>query len=226
MLPNIGQSLYAGFKTDPHRTGYRIPSLCGTAVTDLRDVVNLAYKDVCRTLIRIGRDPQQSAAFKHVAVGFIRELLAAPSSSQSEFDEWHDRCCRRCLKVTGAATVHYGQAQKLVNMALKYLYNEFAHYRGVCNHLGYPDGNLEWYFHLPIDSQIRDHLAANYGFVHPRKVAWSKWDCDHYLAFQTELRERLNPAYKPLEIDYLLWNAPNASISHLIGVRGVPDPTA
>ena len=124
------------------------------------------------------------------------------------------------------ATVHYGQAQKLVNMALKYLYNEYAHYRGVCNHLGYPDGNLDWFFHLPIDKQIRGHLAANYGFTHPRNVAWSKWDRGHYLAFQTELRMRLNPAYKPLEIDYLLWNAPDASISHLIGVYCTPDPTA
>lgn len=225
-MPNIDRSLNTGFKSDPQKSGYRILSLRGAAVTDLSDVVNLAHQDVCRTLIGIGSDSQQSAALRHVAVDSIRELLAAPSSSQSDFDEWHDRCCKQCLEITGVATVHYGQAQKLVNMALKYLYNEFAHYREVCNHLGYPNVNLEWFFHLPIDSQIRDHLAANYGFVVPRRVAWSKWGRDHYLAFQTELRDRLNPTYKPLEIDYLLWNAPNASISHLIGVRGAPDLTA
>ena len=215
MLPNTDRSLYEKFKSDPQKTGYRIPSLRNTAITDIRDIVDLAHRDVSRTLTGIGRDPQQSAAFRQVAVDSIRELLAAPSSSQSEFDEWHDRVCQRCL-VPGVATVHYGQAQKLVNMSLKYLYNEFAHYRGVRNHLGYPDGNLDWFFHLPIDSQIRDHLATCYGFAHPRNVAWSKWGRNHYLAFQVELRGRLNPAYRPLEIDYLLWNAPNVSIAHLI----------
>jgi len=212
MLPNIDQALYARFKRD----GYRKKEYVEAPVLSVDEIVQLGYLDVNRTIR--GIEPEQARLIKQTAVSFIGNLLTKPPETQMDFDLLHHRSCQQCLDTssTGKARIHYGQAQKLLNMSLKYLYNEFAAYYGNVNHLRFPDSNLEYFFHLPIDSQIRSYLVKNRQFADPTSLPWSKWTYDNYIGFQYQLRGRINNDYKPLEIDYLLWNTKGASVGDAI----------
>ena len=213
MLPNIDNSLYARFKKE----GYRKNEFKEAPVRSLNEIVQLGYLDVNRTIR--GIQTEQSRLFKEIIVLFIKDLLSNPSENQKDFDILHHQCCQQCIEVSslGSAHIHYGQAQKLVNMSLKYLYNEFAAYYGDLNRFRFPDNNIEYLFHLPIDSQIRGHLVNNCNFSDPTSLPWSKWSYDHYSSFQSQLRSRINENFKPLEIDYLLWNSKGASVGDAIG---------
>lgn len=212
MMPNLDQSLYSRFK----REGYRIKKLSESPVSVVSDLVQLAYLDVNRTIR--GVNPDQSCSFKQIVVSFIERLLASPPPTQAEFDQRHHECCQKCLALSSSdgARIHYGQAQKLLNMSLKYLYNEFAAYKGSQNQFGFPDSNVEHLFHLPIDSQIRNYLVGTCAFADPTSLPWSQWTHDHYISFQHQLRKRLNAQYRPLEIDYMLWNTNGASVGNAL----------
>ncbi len=208
MLPNIHQTLYMRFKHE----GYRKKEYTRAPVPNIEEVVQLGYLDVNRTIR--GIEPEQSWWFRHSVVSFIKDLLISPPKNQQSFDLLHEQCCKQCLEAEalGKARVHYGQAQKLLNMSLKYLYNEFAAYYGKINYLKFPDNNLEHFFHLPIDSQIRNHLIEKRCFTNPTSLPWSQWAYSHYVSFQEQVRKRINSGYKPLEIDYILWNTKGASL--------------
>ena len=212
MLPNINRTLYGRFK----REGYRKKQYAATPVMSIDELVNLAYLDVNRTIW--GIEAEQGRLFKQAVVSLIRDLLTEPPKTQQDFDLLHHRCCQQCLEASsaGAAHIHYGQAQKLLNMSLKYLYNEFAAYYPNLNPFRFPDNNVEYFFHLPIDSQIRSHLVTRCHFTDPTSLPWSKWTCSNYISFQSQLRARINNDYKPLEIDYLLWNTKGVSVGDAI----------
>lgn len=208
MMPNIDQALYARFKKE----GYRIKKYAELPVTSVPEVVQLAYLDVNRTIR--GINSEQSRFFKQAVVSLIEDLLVRPPMNQAEFDQLHHRCCQQCLTYSSpsGARIHYGQAQKLLNMSLKYLYNEYATYKGKLNQFGFPDNNVEHFFHLPIDSQIRNCLVDNYHFSDPTSLPWSQWTYDHYISFQNQLRKCISTQHRPLEIDYMLWNTKGASV--------------
>jgi|SRR5581483_7376640 len=211
MLPNIDQVVYGKFKSVCRKAIFR-----KTPVENVQDIVQLGYLDVCRTMRGIRDDPKQSNSFKENALNLITELLNKPVSNQTEFDLLHNQCCEQCIACTGNVKIQYGQAQKLLNMSMKYLYNEYAFYKGRSNSLKFPSTNIEYYFHLPVDGQILNHLLRSCRFNKPGEMAWSKWTYAHYISFQNELRNRLINNHKPLEIDYLLWNERNQSIATAI----------
>lgn len=214
MLPNIDQALYSRFKKE----GYRIKKCTESPVTSIPQLVQLAYLDVNRTIR--GVNYEQSRSFKQAVVSFIENLLVSPPRNQAEFDQLHHRCCQQCLAYSSpsGARIHYGQAQKLLNMSLKYLYNEYASYKEKLNQFKFPENNVEHLFHLPIDSQIRDYLVGSYRFIAPTRLPWSQWTYDHYISFQHQLRKRLNAQYRPIEIDYMLWNTNGASVDNAISI--------
>ncbi len=104
-------------------------------------------------------------------------------------------------------------------MSLKYLYNEYAAYKGKLNPFKFPDNNIEHFFHLPIDNQILNYLVKNCGFTRPTLLPWSQWGYEHYINFQSQLRDRISDLYRPLEIDYMLWNTKGASVGNAIKPR-------
>lgn len=212
MLTNIDQHLYPRFK----REGYRIKRYQVVPVQNTTDILQLAYLDVNRTIR--GINDEQSSRFKKVAANLRSNLSDMLPDNQEAFDSLHHQSCQKCIEISalGPANIHYGQAQKLINMSLKYSYNEFATYHGIINYLEFPDNNIEWLFHLPIDNQIRNHLINIYDFVDPTPLPWSQWDYDHYINFQNQVRDRLNENYVPLEIDYLLWNDDGAALEQAI----------
>jgi len=217
MLLNIAPALYVRFKKYRPEGGYRKKEYEDKPVLTISEIVQLGYLDVNRTLR--GIDPEQSRQFKGTAISFINNLLVSPPKNQENFDLLHRRCCEECLGSMGKARIHYGQAQKLLNMSLKYLYNEYAVYQGKINQFRFPDNNIEHFFHLPIDNQILDFLIQNCHFITPTRLPWSQWNYEHYISFQRQLRQRINAKYSPLEIDYMLWNTDGASVGDAIAVK-------
>lgn len=74
-------------------------------------------------------------------------------SEKDAFDEWHKTTCDALMNVLKKLyqSIHYGKAQKIVNMTFKYLY---------CISNDRND-NYYKYCHIPLDSIILDWIWAN-----------------------------------------------------------------
>jgi hypothetical protein len=130
------------------------------------------------------------------AISELKSQLTRPISSD-EFDLWHRTICNSLEEVYGrhGHRLYVGQAQKWVNMTLKYVYT-FGETR--------LPGYSEAYHlcHIPLDSIIIGHLAK-YGL--PRiSSSWSRMqDYTEYLERQIWIRRRFEQA--PLDVEFLLW---------------------
>lgn len=159
--------------------------------------VKRAYLDFNRTLHKFGENEQRHEAYS-TASRFLEEELRAMLSlkmeSQEQFDQWHRKCCDRVIEIFATDSHHklyYGQAQKWINMALKYLFVlerdvTVSNYR---------------YFHIPIDNVVLEKLKP-----HPRQffgTSWSRIDrYDEYLDFQAWYREFDGI---PMDNEFTLW---------------------
>ncbi len=99
---------------------------------------------------------------------------------------WHRETCLNLIDEFGASEMHYGQAQKWVNMTLKYLF--------AVGSVGIEDiGNISRAYswaHMPIDRIIVNQLRK-VGFPHGLlpKGSWSKMNQQDYSELQLNLRE-------------------------------------
>ena len=125
---------------------------------------------------------------------FIEEIdasVVAAEVAQADFDEKREFCCRALIEAVrefssaqGAGLVmSYGQAQKWLNMPLKYL-AVLRHpvMSNSCHLLHAPLGRIV-YGHAK--SQFKMKLPAASGWT------WSKRDYTEYVGFQTRLREQV-----------------------------------
>jgi hypothetical protein len=157
--------------------------------------IDRAYLDFRRTLRGlqeyVNRSNVKSATEKAVYDAII-ELTSSPIASQEEFDIWHKDTCDELRSKFGDFHFHYGQAQKWINMSLKYLFI-----------LDKPRIAPYWqYCHVPID---RDILRAVKRYNPPTfSCAWSKIDdYEKYLYFQVWLRNKLSGI--PMDNEWRLW---------------------
>lgn len=112
----------------------------------------------------------------------IEELRQKESINQVEFDEWHNNVCNEIIAKyrTEHIILAYGQAQKWLNMTIKYLY---------CLQ-EYDFKNEEKFLHIPIDKHIIDLAYTEFG-IRKNKKAWSSWDYDTYKGYQNLLKEEI-----------------------------------
>jgi len=118
------------------------------------------------------------------------------SISQAQFDSFHEDCCVSFLTALNAARttagfteLHYGSAQKMVNMVFKYLacyqdYIAFAQHFKWC-HMPIDTVILKWlkdqygifdiHYYEYVDPDGKEHLSAQY-----KQTAWTKFDKDLY----------------------------------------------
>lgn len=162
----------------------------------------------------------------------INELL---KSSQEEFDIWHERTCdqivgrakkfsgpdkelfaiKKDISASSDKVFFYGQAQKWLNMTLKYMLI-----------MGLWDRELEEkkeYFHVPVDSYImkaasaeginvpyknkkQEGVLASGMYSEAKSKVWSQWEKEEYVKFQEDLRSRLEilKVY-PMEWEFSVW---------------------
>lgn len=121
----------------------------------------------------------------------IKELIKNPE--QNKFEDWHNNTCKQIVKNyknvkrNEESFFTYGNAQKWVNMTMKYLWM-----------LGLlPDGIDEDKLHIPLDSFIIDVLKENEKVTLPftgdnqkssKKVrGWSQWTKKDYEDFRESI---------------------------------------
>lgn len=94
----------------------------------IADALYAGYLDTCRT-IKWKEHPKKviKDIFKYKdsnndtsIIDDIAECISC-NKKQDEFDKYHDNMCRKLIK-NFDSIIAYGQAQKIINMAFKYLY--------------------------------------------------------------------------------------------------------
>lgn len=171
---------------------------------------NRAYRDMCRTL-RFGVLPIDTKAttisnlIEAVNVIFKEEIPIINEGSianQEKFDKWHEQLCKNIKVLYNKKGIEftYGQAQKWVNMTIKYLY--------MLEVEGYTFDSVFEYLHIPIDKYIFEVVEKKLEIKRPVD-AWSRWDkYEEYLKYQKDIRERIEKD-KNIDVSPLLWEFKN-----------------
>ena len=163
--------------------------------------VQRAYLDLNRTLhgfaSHSGAEGLRKQAHQCLATSVIK--LKKIESSKRRFDLWHRKTCsevRELYRAGGFERFTFGQAQKWVNMTLKYVFSlGDARLPGFQSH--YP------FAHVPIDNVFVEAALPYGGPSLP--VPWSRLD-DYavYMDFQTKYRFIFDGS-APLAAEFRLW---------------------
>ena len=193
----------------------------GAEGDDVARAVRRAYQDLSRTVYRVGSCPEARPLAQEV---LRSELAALPSrddvTNQGTFDAWHEDVCRKlsaAFATAGYTSFRVGQAQKWLNMALKYIY-----VFGETRLPGY--ARFYRFCHVPIDNIVLNSPRF-YGLAHFAE-AWSRiTEYSKYLAFQVAVRERF-PHSPPLAVEFRVWQQEYASNNpgHLQLTQRRPSP--
>lgn len=162
--------------------------------------------------------------------GALKEL--SNLQSQEEYNKWHTEICEFMVgeyaeKISSAkeAFFSYGNAQKWVNMTMKYLYlmcGVFDENSAFMQKIGNMVMNLSEYLHVPVDSYIIESVwdkpvalplrpsgrrRKGYKYASEKVEPWSKWNKEQYDEFRKSLNEKMQFAEDrpPLEWENEAW---------------------
>ncbi len=181
-----------------------------------------AYRDKNQTL-KDASDKKKREDFRDeicaIIITGIEKLLMC--CDKAEFDCKHSEICTEIIAAAKDANIlkqrnnceevfYYGQAQKWLNMTMKYM-----RIMGFWTDELKPLGS---YLHVPVDNIIMQE-ASDIGVKLPRTdgssgkysdatLPWSKWESDNYKTFQNELQSRLkevSPQELPMEWESRVW---------------------
>jgi hypothetical protein len=175
--------------------GYRHDYLTGA--------ISKAYADLSRTVHGIARHDPQGKLRQNASAYLHDKLCSLPTqfSSQESFDRWHELTAaglRDLYLASGYPNFHVGQAQKWLNMAVKYA--------ALLGDLCVPGANALFAIgHVPVDSFLIKQLAAH-GLPDPNRFEpWSRIDSYfNYMSLQRWIREQF-PESTPLAVEFHLW---------------------
>lgn len=162
-----------------------------------------AYLDFNRTLHlkKAKKDQNQSDALfvkgTKLLHRSILQMTETRISSQNEYDNWHSKVCtelRELYRESGVSFT-YGQAQKWLNMMMKYLYV----------HGAFNFEEIFEFLHPPLDNYILKAVQENFG-IPSFPVSWSRLDCyATYLDYQKALRTKIYDC-PPLRWEFRVWS--------------------
>ena len=178
-----------------------LKAMCVGAYDDPYEAAsNRAYRDLNRTIRYQTMLSDVREKLRQNTTELLREEITWMMNNvatQETFDSWHFNVCTRirgCFRDAGIE-FYYGQAQKWLNMTVKYLY---------------VIGNEELdavfqYLHIPIDNYVFDAAAKAFGITKPM-VAWSRWDDyqNQYMMYQMALRSYITDM-APLRWEFRYW---------------------
>ena len=138
------------------------------SVTDsdsIKASVKLAYNDAKRTFDGIGKyETERDAAIEEINKKFGEYFASPAPQGEEKFDETHKKLCdiwSDAFKDKDLNLAAFGKAQKIVNMAFKYLY--------CCDTSGQYKNHFK-YCHMPLDSFTLEWFKRNVK-VNPKIVA-------------------------------------------------------
>lgn len=187
---------------------YRV-CLFGNESDVYKAAANRAYRDLCRTIKFKDKDDKNKNDKWRRSVNelIIEKIKNLPDANQEAYDEFHLGLCGQIIeeyRKSGVAELTYGQAQKWVNMTMKYLcVLSEGNFTGKFEWLGrfYP------YLHVPIDSIILYKIVeARFPNINlDKNLSWSKIDkYEFYLEIQRNLRKSLT-AMSPMDWEFEVW---------------------
>lgn len=167
-----------------------------------------AYLDLCRTIKfnTDNRDTRKSAKQKICEMlvheyDILENAVKDSDEKQNAFDREHKRICEEIINAySEISEFTYGQAQKWLNMMLKYVL------------MTAEDSALKNYLHIPVDSYIMQAVGSDDTKLKhclklecvPKKDGtvgkysesaskpWSKWNYEEYIAFQDSIRTAIS----------------------------------
>lgn len=192
----------------------------------IRKCTERAYLDLCRTIHFTTDDKNARYEYKAVVCDmFLNEYdvlenavnyCSADNDKQNIFDREHKRICEEIYrKYSEISEFTYGQAQKWLNMTLKYvlMFEE--------------DSVLKNYLHIPVDSYIMQSVGSDNPKLKyclklecvPKKNGttgkyskssskpWSKWNYEEYIDFQKHIRNAVSESdySSPIEWENKAW---------------------
>lgn len=201
-----------------------------TSEADVKKEIERKRKDFCEEVCKVITDE---------VLGMLKELSEIPSDKLAEvFDEQHTEVCRCVIKNADNFSgykkkyilekienkykaedeedqcFYYGQAQKWVNMTIKYMW--------ITRKWDTQFENLLPFLHVPVDSYIIEAVWNHKGWEDVLKaviikdktgkyssekvIPWSRWNQCQYTYFQKKLREKLtNEKPNPIEWEGQAW---------------------
>ncbi|GLI06723.1 hypothetical protein YDYSG_27530 [Paenibacillus tyrfis] len=164
--------------------------------------IRRAYLDFNRTLHGMAGLERREELFEE-SRKFLRSKIDSLKDKDidlTEFDQWHYQACMGLKQIytTYSYTFNIGQAQKWINMTLKYMFALREERVG-----GYTE--VYQFCHIPIDNIILDKFRK-YNMPKFFNCKWSRIN-DYqmeYLSFQKWIRSTF-PQFIPLELEFLLW---------------------
>ena len=130
----------------------------GDSMNDiLRKCANKAYMDLCRTIRFKTEDGNIKAEYKTKICDMLvnnydalTDAVKSTDDKQTVFDKEHNRICEEIIKTySEISEFTYGQAQKWLNMMLKYVL------------LIEENSALKSYLHIPVDSYIMQSVGSD-----------------------------------------------------------------
>ena len=199
---------------------------------------NRAYLDLNRTL-KFQKVPeedkenyqklqeQKSKFRKDISKIIVDRITNLLNEKPQDYEAWHKETCNKViekaqeyeqdnwLQKNGDKGFYYGQAQKWVNMTIKYMW--------VTERWKDKLDKLMNVLHVPVDSYIIEGVWNRDGwedvlkgilvngkeksgrFSSDKVVPWSKWDETQYKDFQVALRTKLKKEQTPFEWEEETW---------------------
>lgn len=160
---------------------------------------NRAYRDMCRTIKfnKLKDITDRRKLRDKVNIMFeteIKKLTSGSKKDSDDFNNWHGEVFENMknLYEEKGIKLTYGQAQKWINMTIKYLYL-FG---------GYTFDSVFEELHIPVDNYILDIANEKVGIDRPKKP-WSKWEEEQYRNYQNEIKSKIKIA--PLIWEFENW---------------------
>ena len=183
---------------------YRI-CVFGTEENNEKAAANRAYRDMCRT-IRFEKGVSQM--LKNDCRTRVVELIETEIKNCNsidtleKYDEFHDSLCLSIINFYDNQTIAeitYGQAQKWVNMTMKYL---CVLYEGQCDWLN----KIYSFLHIPIDSIILDKAKKEFQYEFSvNNTPWSQLSREEYITIQNKLRAVIKDVAL-IDWEFKAWN--------------------
>lgn len=150
----------------------------GSHGDDVDAVINRAYVDMASHTLKSFEEAEKRWECRWNA---SKEIKAALNNISDFYDEWHESICNAIISKYPENILSYGQAQKWINMTVKYIY--------VLKQLGKLNGQYEYIsdehvseFHAPIDSYILTNILKD------NETVWSKMNHLQYLNIREKLK--------------------------------------
>lgn len=167
---------------------------------DMADPVNAAidraYVDMASHTLKgfAAEEYAQKWKYRYCASKAIREAMRETGKMRRDYDSWHDELCKKLQDIYDKRLIGlltYGQAQKWVNMAAKYLL-VFAIIFGSMDDPKKLQFIPEFFreeaaiqkLHIPLDSFIMQQYNVS-GFG-----PWSKMNREQYVACRAQIKEK------------------------------------